>query len=137
MPDLVPVFAELRSRLSRYAVGLRESSTTTDANASGSRKAAPGEVGTYLLLGAATERYPGGQLFAMVRTGKRYVSYHLMGVYLAPDLLEGMSPELARRMQGKSCFNFTTANELLFDELEALTARCKEEYAERGLLLPH
>ncbi len=28
-----------------------------------------------------------------------------------------MSPELRRRMQGKSCFNFTTVDEPLFAEL--------------------
>jgi hypothetical protein len=59
-----------------------------------------------------------------------------MCVYLDPALLEGMSPALARRMQGKSCFNFTKVDAALFDELEALTARGKAAYAERGLLLP-
>ena len=58
---------------------------------------------------------------AGVRLGKRYVSYYLMGVYGAPELLAGMSPELRRRMQGKSCFNFTRIDETLFAELAALT----------------
>ena len=58
---------------------------------------------------------------AGVRLGKRYVSYYLMGVYGAPELLAGMSPELRRRMQGKSCFNFTRIDEPLFAELAALT----------------
>lgn len=136
MPDLVPVFDELRGRLARYAAGLRESANLTDANAAGSRKQDAPEDGTYVLLGAPTDRYPDGQLFAMVKVGKRYVSYHLMCVYLDPALLEGMSPALARRMQGKSCFNFTKVDAALFDELEALTARGKAAYAERGLLLP-
>ena len=30
-----------------------------------------------------------------------------MCVYLSPDLLAEMSPQLQERMQGKSCFNFT------------------------------
>jgi hypothetical protein len=136
MPDLHPVYAELRSRLSRHAAGFRESSNVTDANAPASRKERAPDDATYVLLGAPTERYPDGQLFAMVKVGKRYVSYHLMCVYLEPALLEGMSPGLGRRMQGKSCFNFTKVDEPLFDELEALTARGKALYAERGLLLP-
>ena len=58
---------------------------------------------------------------AGIRVGKRYVSYYLMSVYAFPDLRDSMSPELRRRMQGKSCFNFTTVDEPLFAELERIT----------------
>ena len=60
---------------------------------------------------------------AGTRVGKRYVSYYLMGVYGASGLLDDLSPELRRRMQGKSCFNFTKIDEGLFAELADLTAR--------------
>ena len=56
-----------------------------------------------------------------MRRGKRYVSFYLMSVYACPDLLEGMSPELKKRMQGKSCFNFKDVDEKLFKELAKLT----------------
>ena len=59
--------------------------------------------------------------FAAVRMGKAYVSFHLMPVYACPDLLKGISPELRKRMQGKSCFNFKTVDEKLFKELAKLT----------------
>jgi len=59
---------------------------------------------------------------AGTRMGKRYVSYYLMGVYGDPKLVDGMSPELKRRMQGKSCFNFTRIDEPLFAELARLTS---------------
>jgi hypothetical protein len=59
--------------------------------------------------------------FAGTRLGKRYVSYYLMPVYVRPALLDGISPELRRRMQGKSCFNLTKVDEPLLAELEALT----------------
>ncbi|MGH9931274.1 MAG: hypothetical protein ACREA9_18865 [Pyrinomonadaceae bacterium] len=59
--------------------------------------------------------------FAAVRTGKAYVSFHLMPVYACPDLLAAISPELRRRMQGKSCFNFKSVDEKLFKELAKLT----------------
>ncbi len=52
-----------------------------------------------------------------------YVSYHLMPVYAHPPLLQGLSPELKARMQGKACFNFKTIDEALFEELDTLTAR--------------
>ena len=65
---------------------------------------------------------------AGIRRGKRYVSYYLMPVYAFPDLLESMSPELRRRMQGKSCFNFTKIDEPLFAELERVTTAGLEPY---------
>ena len=59
--------------------------------------------------------------FGGVRRGKAYVSFHLMPVYAFPELTEKISPDLKKRMQGKSCFNFTSPNEKLFNELRKLT----------------
>jgi len=58
--------------------------------------------------------------FGGVRLGKNYVSFYLMSVYACPELLKGMSPELKKRMQGKSCFNFKEVDEKLFKELDKL-----------------
>jgi hypothetical protein len=60
---------------------------------------------------------------AGTRLGKRYVSYYLMGVYGDDGPDASISPELKRRMQGKSCFNFSRVDEALFRELDDLTAR--------------
>jgi hypothetical protein len=60
--------------------------------------------------------------FAGIRTGKNYVSYHLLPVYSFPELLQGMSPALKKRMQGKACFNFTAVDEPCFAELSRLTS---------------
>ncbi|HQS97555.1 MAG: hypothetical protein B7Y31_01675 [Novosphingobium sp. 16-62-11] len=68
--------------------------------------------------------------FGMVQVKKAYVSCHLMPLYALPALLEGTSPELRKRMQGKSCFNFKKAEADLFTELATLTRRCAEAYAE-------
>ncbi len=59
--------------------------------------------------------------FGAVRLGKNYVSFYLMSVYARPELLKGMSPELKKRMQGKSCFNFKEVDEKLFKEMARLT----------------
>src|SRR5258708_39066311 len=59
--------------------------------------------------------------FGGVRLGKAYVSFYLMSVYASPDLLKSVSPELKKRMQGKSCFNFKEVDEKLFKELAQLT----------------
>ena len=135
MPDLDPVYDELVRRLSAHEADFRPTDNTTDANTARSRKdEAASDPGSYLLLGAPTEKYPDGQMFAGVRRGKRYVSYYLFSVYLEPGQLDGISAELRRRMQGKSCFNFTQVDDPLFDELDGLTARGHELYAQHGLL---
>jgi hypothetical protein len=60
--------------------------------------------------------------FGGVRIFKGYVSYYLMPVYL-PELQQGMSSALKKRMQGKACFNFTSVDDALFDELRNATKR--------------
>ncbi len=68
-----------------------------------------------------SERWKRELFFGAVQVKKNYVSFHLMPVYMFPDLLEGVSVELSKRMQGKSCFNFTRVQEQLFGELTELT----------------
>ena len=87
-----------------------------------------------VLLGAASERYLNGECFAGVKLGRRYVSYYLMGLYRDPGLTKDMSQALRKRMQGKSCFNFTKVDDELFHELDLLTARCHDYYDKDGLL---
>jgi hypothetical protein len=81
---------------------------------------ADGPSGYLLDMAPEGERDP-STWFAGIRLGARYVSFYLMPVYVEPSLLDGISPELRRRMQGKSCFNFAKVDEPLLAELEALT----------------
>ena len=61
--------------------------------------------------------------FGAVKAGKAYVSFHLFPLYMNPELVSTISPELKRRMQGKTCFNFKTIPEAsLLKELKALTS---------------
>ena len=54
---------------------------------------------------------------------KSYVSFHYMPIYFAPVLQKELSTGLKARMQGKSCFNFKTVDEGLFEELRQLTKK--------------
>ena len=74
-----------------------------------------------------------GVFVAAARDGKAYASFHLMPVYAFPDLLSTVSPELRKRMQGKSCFNFSRVDEGLLSELESLTGRGIERFRELGV----
>jgi hypothetical protein len=69
-----------------------------------------------------------------VQIKKNYVSYHLMPVYMYPDLLDSISPELKKHMQGKSCFNFKKMDETLFLELDELTRHSIERIHREGVL---
>jgi hypothetical protein len=66
------------------------------------------------------------QMFAAVLVKKSYVSFHLYPVYLLPELLDGISPVLRKRMQGKSCFNFSQIKQVPGDELSALVKAAYE-----------
>ena len=72
--------------------------------------------------------------FGAVQIKKAYVSFHLMPVYLKPELLACVSPDLGARMQGKSCFNFTAIEPLLLKELAALTEASIASYKEQGFI---
>jgi hypothetical protein len=71
---------------------------------------------------------------AWVKVSKSYVSFHFMPIYFAPKLQKTLSPGLKARMQGKSCFNFTTVDDKLFEELRKLTARGFELSKKKGVV---
>ena len=72
--------------------------------------------------------------FGAVQMKKSYVSFHLMPVYVKPQLLASISPELKSRMQGKSCFNFSVVEPALIKELTALTKAGYASYLEQGFV---
>jgi hypothetical protein len=92
------------------------------------------EPGNLSLETPPSTAYPSGLFFGAVKNGKRYVSFHLMPVYVHPDLSDGLSPELRKRMQGKSCFNFTRQDDVLLGELETLTAAGFARYQDDGTI---
>jgi hypothetical protein len=101
----------------------------------GTLKARPDQPGNYILIGPPTERSMGKEVwFGAVQTRKNYVSYHLMAVYAFPELLDGLSPELKKRMQGKSCFNFKTIDDRLFKELARLTEKGYKRFRKEKLI---
>ncbi len=72
--------------------------------------------------------------FGAAQIRKRYVSYYLMPVYMFPELLDDISPELKKRMQGKSCFNFSRADTGLIAELDQLTQRGFARFVDEGMV---
>ena len=119
MADLETVFADLRAIMAPYAARLnlkKDDDTELYADTRHIQK----------------NKKP--LFFGAVQMKKAYVSYHLMPVYVKPELLDGLSPELKARMQGKSCFNFRTMDTPLLKELAALTKAGYASYTEQGFV---
>ena len=89
---------------------------------------------TYFLNASYDEKRKTDFFFGAVMIKKNYVSYHLMPVYCEPKLLKDISPELKKRMQGKSCFNFKIIDKGQLKELTALTKKGFEYYKNEGML---
>ncbi len=70
--------------------------------------------------------------FGSATIKKNSVNYHLMPVYVNPELLDAISPELKKCMQGKSCFNFKKVDKKLFKELARLTKACVMDFKKQG-----
>ncbi len=91
---------------------------------------AAGDRGVHLLASWDNPRQPGRRMwFGGVQRMKNYVSFHLMPVYTHPALAAKIPPDLKKRMQGKSCFNFRVEDPALFDQLETLTREAAAVYA--------
>lgn len=107
-PDFATVFEELKKILQPYAPKMTVTADTADV---------------YYLEGGYSEKWKKNLYFASTHIKKNYVSFYLMPVYMHPDLLDSISPELKKHMQGKSCFNFKQVEPALFKELATLTKR--------------
>jgi hypothetical protein len=117
--DFPLIFTQLKKILQKYAKRL---TVTTDTPTN------------YYLDAGYSEKYQRPIFFGAVTVRKNYVSYHLMPVYMFPELLTDISPALKKRMQGKSCFNFRTVDKALFAELAQLTRKSVERVRREKLL---
>lgn len=73
--------------------------------------------------------------FGAVQIRRSYVAYHLYPVYTNPELLDEISDNLKKRMQGKSCFNFK--KEITDEQLKGiaeLTKKSFKKYFEIGFI---
>ena len=117
--DFTSVFEKLRAILKPFAPKLTVTADAQDA---------------YSLDGPYSEKWRQKIFFGSAQVKKNYVSFYLMPVYMYPDLLNGISPDLKKHMQGKSCFNFKKVEPDLFQELSALTKKGYERLKkEEGL----
>lgn len=103
--DPTPIFEELKSLIAPYAGSLKVVKDGPDYYYLDTHQFIPSGLPLF---------------FSAVKIQKNYVSFYFMPVYSHPQLLEGASAELKKRMQGKSCFNFKQPDPTLFAELRQL-----------------
>ena len=115
--DFPIVFEQLKSILKPYASDLNVKTDTPDA---------------YYLDGPYSQKWKKELFFGSTQVKQNYVSFYLMPVYMYPELLDDISPELKKHMQGKSCFNFKKVDPELFAELAVLTRRGAEKFREEN-----
>jgi hypothetical protein len=93
--EFAGAFAKLRAVLAGHSKNLRVKADTPSQ---------------YTVVGTVPSPFPQHKSqpmwFGEVRLGKAYASFHLMPLYMNTELTESVSPELKKRMQGKTCFNF-------------------------------
>lgn len=107
--DLPAAFAALKTLLASYAHG---------------RHVVHDEIAHYYLNSARIDVKGKPVFFGAVKIGAGKVVFHLMPVYEFPALLDGISSDLKKRMQGKSCFNFKVPDVAMMEELGALIDAC-------------
>ena len=116
--DFPIVFEKLKNILKPFAPKLTVTADTPDA---------------FSLDGPYSEKWKQQLFFGSAQIKKNYVSYYLMPVYMYPDLLKAISPELKKHMQGKSCFNFKKVEPDLFNELTELTSKSAERFQKENI----
>jgi hypothetical protein len=118
--DFAAAFASLRPVLAKHAKRLTVKADNSNEYTLLTRSPSP------------FKQHKGQPLFfGSIRIGKAYVSFHLLPIYMCPELAKKLSPELKKRMQGKACFNFKTSPESkIVTELKLLTEAAFKKWDE-------
>jgi hypothetical protein len=83
------------------------------------------------LYGIEVLHRPGSKMhdwFAGVRPGKGSAKLMLLPIKTSPELLDGISPELRKRVSGDALFTLKPGDEALLPELEQVVARAFDAY---------
>jgi hypothetical protein len=102
------------------------------ANSGGMRVTKDSEIGYELTTAHPVEtfgrKFPDGIFFAAVKEGKNDTALHFMPIYSHPQRFEDLPPKLRKKLTGKSCFHFKTADPELLEAVGAMLERGREIY---------
>lgn len=117
--EFVQIFERLKKDLQQFAQNLVVKEDKPD---------------NYVLISLQRDEKKKEIHFCAVQIKKNYVSFHLVPLYYFPELIDSTTPDLKKRMQGKTCFNFVRSDKHLFDKLKELTEQSFKLYAEKKLI---
>lgn len=112
------IFTELKSLFKRYENSMKVLSDTEDK---------------YYLVAGYSEKFKKDIWFGGVQIMKNYVSLHFIPVYMYPELLNYISPEVKKKM-GKACFNFKKLDNGTIKELDTLIKNGFKKFEEESLI---
>ena len=113
------VFSDLKAMLEKYSSKLVCTENTSEAF----------NLNTGHIMKNKRPLYFGG-----VKLNKSNVSYHLMPIYVFPELHVHIGPKLKPLLKGKSCFNIKQLGDDIIGELNYLTDMCYEKYETEGFI---
>lgn len=117
--DFVRIFEELKKDLQLFAPSLIVKED---------------KPGGYALISSQVDEKKKEIHFCAIQIKKNYVSFHLMPLYFYPELLDKASPELKKRMQGKTCFSFVKSDDQLASQLKDLVNHSFKLYQEKKMI---
>lgn len=127
MENLEGIFQEIKAILEKHSTNLLAVNKYRGSQAKTQKPA-------YHLYGkkeiSLFGKKPQQTYIAGVIQQKNYVSFYFSPIYSHPDEFQNISPELAKFLKGKSCFNLTTLNQSLTEEINALLKDGIDKYRE-------
>ena len=103
------------------------------AHSEGLRVTKDGPLGYELYIAGPVEfqgrKFP-NMFFAALKEGKNDTALHFMPIYSHPKRFDDLPPRLRKKMTGKSCFHFKTADHELLEAIDAMIARGRNIYTD-------
>lgn len=78
-------------------------------------------------------KYP-RMYFAATKIKKNFVGFYYMPIYMNPEAIKSIKPELLKCLKGKTCFNITKDDPVLYRQIDELLQIGEKAYRERGWL---
>ena len=102
------------------------------AHSDGLRVTKDGALGPgSIVVGPKSSARPWRDFFAAVREGKKDTALHFMPIYSHPHRFDDLPVDLRKKLTGKSCFHFKTADPEMLEAVGAMLERGRQIYLKK------
>ena len=84
-----------------------------------------------IVVGPKSSARPWRDFFAAVRKGKKDTALHFMPIYSHPHRFDDLPVDLRKKLTGKSCFHFKTADPEMLEAVGAMLERGRQIYLKK------